>query len=125
MFILPFLIVHKIEGNEVQLHATEGFRNWFFSFSLPSLPLFQVAAKWEQISTVLVDDFIGTGTEQVLLLFKDSLGSDCLSSFQITDLDNMDYSVSSVYFLYIKNDFRKSEGFKAFNHCLKMCDFIL
>nr|KAF6435377.1 FA complementation group B [Rousettus aegyptiacus] len=53
---------------------------------------FQVAAKWEQISTVLVDDFIGTGTEQVLLLFKDSLGSDCLSSFQITDLDNMNYS---------------------------------
>ncbi|XP_011361259.1 Fanconi anemia group B protein [Pteropus vampyrus] len=53
---------------------------------------FQVAAKWEKISSVLIDDFIGTGTDQVLLLFKDSLDSDCLSSFKITDLDNMNYS---------------------------------
>ncbi|EPQ11253.1 Fanconi anemia group B protein, partial [Myotis brandtii] len=53
---------------------------------------FQVAAKWEQISSVLIDDFIGTGTEQVLLLLKDSSNSDCLSSFKITDLDNINYS---------------------------------
>ncbi|XP_059558778.1 Fanconi anemia group B protein-like [Myotis daubentonii] len=53
---------------------------------------FQVAAEWEQISSVLIDDFIGTGTEQVLLLLKDSLNSDCLSSFKITDLDNINYS---------------------------------
>lgn len=53
---------------------------------------FQVAAKWEQISSVLIDDFIGIGTEQVLLLLKDSLNSDCLSSFKITDLDSINYS---------------------------------
>lgn len=53
---------------------------------------FQIAAKWEKISSVLIDDFLGTGTEQVLLLFKDSLNSDCLSSFKITDLDNINYS---------------------------------
>ncbi|KAM7045216.1 Fanconi anemia group B protein isoform 1-T2 [Molossus nigricans] len=53
---------------------------------------FQIAAKWEKISSVLIDDFIGTGTEQVLLLLKDSLNSDCLSSFKITDLDNINYS---------------------------------
>ncbi|XP_008571408.1 PREDICTED: Fanconi anemia group B protein [Galeopterus variegatus] len=53
---------------------------------------FQVAAKWEKLSSVLIDDFIGTGTEQVLLLFKDSLNSDCLTSFKITDLGNMNYS---------------------------------
>lgn len=63
--------------------------------------LFQVAAKWEKVSSVLIDDFLGTGTEQVLLLFKDPLNSDCLSSFKITDLDNLNYSVSSVYFLCI------------------------
>ncbi|KAB1259691.1 Fanconi anemia group B protein [Camelus dromedarius] len=51
-----------------------------------------VAAKWEQISSVLIDDFLGVGTEQVLLLFRDSLNSDCLSSFKITNLDNLNYS---------------------------------
>ncbi|EPY87953.1 hypothetical protein CB1_000205003 [Camelus ferus] len=53
---------------------------------------FQVAAKWEKISSVLIDDFLGVGTEQVLLLFRDSLNSDCLSSFKITNLDNLNYS---------------------------------
>ncbi|XP_058391448.1 Fanconi anemia group B protein isoform X2 [Diceros bicornis minor] len=57
---------------------------------------FQVAAKWEKVSLVLIDDFIGIGTEQVLLLFKDSLNSDCLSSFKITDLDNIDYSTETL-----------------------------
>ncbi|KAM5290148.1 Fanconi anemia group B protein isoform 1-T2 [Glossophaga mutica] len=53
---------------------------------------FQVAAQWEKISLVLIDDFIGTGREQVLLLFKDSLNSDCLSSFKITNLESINYS---------------------------------
>nr|KAF6431712.1 hypothetical protein HJG63_008192 [Rousettus aegyptiacus] len=53
---------------------------------------FQVAAKWEKIRLVLIDDFIGTGNEQVLLLFQDSLNSDCLSSFKVTDLDHINYS---------------------------------
>ncbi|XP_045393663.1 Fanconi anemia group B protein [Lemur catta] len=53
---------------------------------------FQVVAKWENLSLVLVDDFIGTGSEQVLLLFKDSLNSDCLTSFKITNLENINYS---------------------------------
>ncbi|XP_045852446.1 Fanconi anemia group B protein [Meles meles] len=53
---------------------------------------FQVAAKWEKIRSVLIDDFIGTGSEQVLLLFQKSLNSDCLSSFTITDLGCVNYS---------------------------------
>ncbi|XP_010613967.3 Fanconi anemia group B protein [Fukomys damarensis] len=57
---------------------------------------FQVAAKWEKLSTVLIDDFIGTGTEQVLLLFQDSLNSDCLASFKITDLSKVNYSSESL-----------------------------
>ncbi|XP_053511803.1 Fanconi anemia group B protein isoform X1 [Artibeus jamaicensis] len=53
---------------------------------------FQVAAQWEKTSLALIDDFIGTGREQVLVLFKDSLNSDCLSSFKITNLENINYS---------------------------------
>ncbi|XP_037368587.1 Fanconi anemia group B protein [Talpa occidentalis] len=53
---------------------------------------FQVAAKWENIKSVLIDDFIGTGTEQVLLIFNDSLNLDCLSSFKITDFGSINYS---------------------------------
>ncbi|KAF0874925.1 Fanconi anemia group B protein [Crocuta crocuta] len=49
---------------------------------------FQVAAQWKKISSVLIDDFIGSGTEQVLLLFQDSMNSDCL----VTDLCNINYS---------------------------------
>ncbi|XP_012886655.1 PREDICTED: Fanconi anemia group B protein-like [Dipodomys ordii] len=59
---------------------------------------FQVTAKWNKLSLVLVDDFIGTGREQVLLLFKDSLNSDSLSSFELTDLDRINYSSKPVAF---------------------------
>uniref|UniRef100_A0A9L0IGL0 FA complementation group B n=1 Tax=Equus asinus TaxID=9793 RepID=A0A9L0IGL0_EQUAS len=57
---------------------------------------FQVAAKWQKVSLVLIDDFIGIGTEQVLLLFKDSLNSDSLSSFKITNLRSINYSVGFI-----------------------------
>ncbi|KAB0354044.1 hypothetical protein FD755_023264 [Muntiacus reevesi] len=53
---------------------------------------FQIAAKWEKISSVLIDDFFGTGTEQVLLLFKDSLNLDCQSSFEIIGHDTLNSS---------------------------------
>lgn len=53
---------------------------------------FQVAAKWEKVNSVLIDDFVGTGTDQVLVLFKNSLNSDCLTSFKLTDLGSINYS---------------------------------
>ncbi|XP_048206287.1 Fanconi anemia group B protein-like [Perognathus longimembris pacificus] len=59
---------------------------------------FQITAKWDNFSLVLVDDFIGTGREQVLLLFKDSLNSDPLTSFELTDLDKINYSSKPVEF---------------------------
>ncbi|XP_010839166.1 PREDICTED: Fanconi anemia group B protein, partial [Bison bison bison] len=58
--------------------------------------LFQVAAKWEKIRSVLIDDFFGTGTEQVLLLFKDSWNSDCRSSFEIMGHDAFNCSVGFI-----------------------------
>ncbi|XP_027691092.1 Fanconi anemia group B protein isoform X2 [Vombatus ursinus] len=53
---------------------------------------FQVASKWQKVKSVLVDDFIGTGTEQLLLVFKDTFSINCLTSFKITDLGNVNYS---------------------------------
>ncbi|XP_043852018.1 Fanconi anemia group B protein isoform X1 [Dromiciops gliroides] len=53
---------------------------------------FQVASKWQKVKSVLVDDFIGIGTEQVLLVFKDTFNTNCLTSFKITDLGNVNYS---------------------------------
>lgn len=48
------------------------------------------------MKSVLVDDFIGSGSEQLLLLFKDDSNTDMLSAFKITDLGGVDYAVSSV-----------------------------
>ncbi|XP_027747552.1 Fanconi anemia group B protein [Empidonax traillii] len=52
----------------------------------------QVASKRQKVKCVLVDDFIGSGSEQLLLLFKDDSNTDVLSTFQITDLGGVDYA---------------------------------
>ncbi|NXC21841.1 FANCB protein, partial [Corythaeola cristata] len=52
----------------------------------------QVASKWQKVKSVLVDDFIGSGNEQLLLLFKDDSNTDVLSTFRITDLGEVDYA---------------------------------
>nr|XP_045006109.1 Fanconi anemia group B protein-like isoform X2 [Jaculus jaculus] len=62
---------------------------------------FQVVAKWEKLTSVLVDDFIGAGTEQVLLVWADGPSSAPLTSFKVTDLinyssDPLDYQGDSL-----------------------------
>ncbi|XP_010188827.1 PREDICTED: Fanconi anemia group B protein [Mesitornis unicolor] len=52
----------------------------------------QVASKWQKVMSVLVDDFIGSGSEQLLLLFKDDSNTDVLSTFTITDLGEVNYT---------------------------------
>ncbi|NXD81496.1 FANCB protein, partial [Halcyon senegalensis] len=52
----------------------------------------QVASKWQKVKSVLVDDFIGSGSEQLLLLFKDDTDTDVLSTFKITDLGAVNYA---------------------------------
>ncbi|NWR31522.1 FANCB protein, partial [Tachuris rubrigastra] len=52
----------------------------------------QVASKYQKVKCVLVDDFIGSGSEQLLLLFKDDSNTEALSTFQITDLGGVDYA---------------------------------
>ncbi|NWT00881.1 FANCB protein, partial [Mionectes macconnelli] len=66
----------------------------------------QVASKCQKVKCVLVDDFIGSGSEQLLLLFKDDSNRDVLSTFQITDLGGVDYASVINY----KHDVPATEG---------------
>ncbi|RLW07693.1 hypothetical protein DV515_00003669 [Chloebia gouldiae] len=66
----------------------------------------QVASKWQKVKCVLVDDFIGSGSEQLLLLFKDDSNADILSTFKITDLGEVNYSSDINY----KYDVPAAEG---------------
>ncbi|XP_029980685.1 Fanconi anemia group B protein [Sphaeramia orbicularis] len=54
---------------------------------------FQVASHWSGVSSVHVDDFMGYGTDQMLLIFKDpDVESSSLGSFLLTDLCGISYS---------------------------------
>ncbi|KFV11386.1 Fanconi anemia group B protein, partial [Tauraco erythrolophus] len=66
----------------------------------------QVASKWQKVKSVLVDDFIGSGNEQLLLLFKDDSNTDVLSTFRITDLGEVDYASDTNY----EHDVPAAEG---------------
>ncbi|XP_038009530.1 Fanconi anemia group B protein [Motacilla alba alba] len=66
----------------------------------------QVASKWQEVKCVLVDDFIGSGREQLLLLFKDDSNTDVLSTFKITDLGEVNYASGINY----KHDVPAAEG---------------
>ncbi|NWV07393.1 FANCB protein, partial [Ptilonorhynchus violaceus] len=66
----------------------------------------QVASKWQKVKCVLVDDFIGSGSEQLLLLFKDDSNTNVLSTFKITDLGEVNYASGINY----KHDVPATEG---------------
>ncbi|NXC52365.1 FANCB protein, partial [Aleadryas rufinucha] len=66
----------------------------------------QVTSKWQKVKCVLVDDFIGSGSEQLLLLFKDDSNTDVLSTFEITDLGEVNYASGINY----KHDVPAAEG---------------
>ncbi|KAJ7319597.1 hypothetical protein JRQ81_019108 [Phrynocephalus forsythii] len=51
----------------------------------------QVASCWTNVRAVLVDDFVGSGTEQILILPESDAISDSLNAFQITDLGKVNY----------------------------------
>lgn len=54
----------------------------------------QVGACWSGVSSVLVDDFVGCGTDQILLVFQDQKPPDSVTNFMMTDLCGTMYSVS-------------------------------
>ncbi|NXL91762.1 FANCB protein, partial [Alectura lathami] len=66
----------------------------------------QVASKWQKVESVLVDDFIGSGTEQVLLLFKGDSDTDALNKFKITDFGAVNHESGITY----KDDVPAAQG---------------
>ncbi|XP_042315764.1 Fanconi anemia group B protein isoform X2 [Sceloporus undulatus] len=52
---------------------------------------FQVAFCWKDVTSILVDDFAGIGTEQILVLKSNSI-SENLNTFQITDFVKVNYA---------------------------------
>lgn len=56
--------------------------------------LLQIAAQWSNVFSVHVDDYLGCGTEQILLIFKDDgVSGQPLEHFIITDLCGISFSV--------------------------------
>ncbi|XP_040912815.1 Fanconi anemia group B protein isoform X2 [Toxotes jaculatrix] len=54
---------------------------------------FEIASHWSGVSSVHVDDFLGCGTDQMLLVFKDEgVMGQPLENFLITDLCGISYS---------------------------------
>ncbi|XP_065597405.1 Fanconi anemia group B protein isoform X2 [Cyrtonyx montezumae] len=66
----------------------------------------QVTTKWQKVKSVLVDDFVGSGTEQLLLLFNDDSNTDVLNMFKITDFGKVNYESGIIY----KDDVPAAEG---------------
>uniref|UniRef100_A0A8C2ZUV9 FA complementation group B n=1 Tax=Cyclopterus lumpus TaxID=8103 RepID=A0A8C2ZUV9_CYCLU len=60
---------------------------------------FQIASHWSSVSSVHVDDFLGCGTDQMLLVFKDcGITEQPLQTFLLTDLCGISYSVRNIFF---------------------------
>ncbi|KAM9346826.1 Fanconi anemia group B protein [Symphorus nematophorus] len=54
---------------------------------------FQIASQWSGVSSVHVDDFLGCGTDQMLLVFKDKgVSGQPLERFLLTDLCGISYT---------------------------------
>ncbi|XP_041806527.1 Fanconi anemia group B protein [Chelmon rostratus] len=54
---------------------------------------FQIASHWSDVSSVLVDDFLGCGSDQMLLVFKDhGAAGRPLERFLLTDLCGISYA---------------------------------
>ncbi|OXB65497.1 hypothetical protein ASZ78_008528 [Callipepla squamata] len=69
----------------------------------------QVTTKWQKVKSVLVDDFIGSGTEQLLLLVNDDSNTDVLNTFKITDFGKVNYESGINY----KDDVPAAEGLQG------------
>ncbi|XP_069061103.1 Fanconi anemia group B protein [Pleurodeles waltl] len=86
------------EPSRIQLASTGNGDMLFVVFFNPSEACavwkdsFQVAASWQGVRSVQVDDFVGAGREQILVLFKDSsCSTNLLSAFKITDFGEVNY----------------------------------
>ncbi|KAM4558166.1 Fanconi anemia group B protein isoform 1-T2 [Odontesthes bonariensis] len=53
---------------------------------------FQIASRWSGVASIHADDFLGCGTDQMLLVFKDQEVGGLMKKFLITDLCGVSYS---------------------------------
>ncbi|XP_067848787.1 Fanconi anemia group B protein [Heptranchias perlo] len=89
------------EACEIKM-ATTGRENCLFlvssragSICAVSKESWQVAAVWQDVWSVQLDDFLSIGTEQILLLsMATSTVEDCLKDFILTDLGEFNYTVN-------------------------------
>ncbi|XP_057615793.1 Fanconi anemia group B protein [Chionomys nivalis] len=105
---LPF-----VDPCSVQI-LDSGKRNRFFIVSFNSKACavsekkFKVVAKWEQLSLVLINDFVGVGTDQLLVIFDAALNTDQLTSFAITDFVRINFSTEPLDYC-IEDPFAEEE----------------
>ncbi|XP_078088530.1 Fanconi anemia group B protein isoform X2 [Mustelus asterias] len=58
----------------------------------------QIAVVWQEIWSIQLDDFLGMGTEQILLLsMATPTVEDCFKDFVLTDLGEFSYTIKSGY----------------------------
>ncbi|XP_041066520.1 Fanconi anemia group B protein [Carcharodon carcharias] len=90
------------ETSEIKM-VTTGRENCLFLVSSKaghvcavSKESWQIAVVWQKIWSVQLDDFLGRGTEQILLLsMAASTVEDCFKDFVLTDLGEFRYTVNS------------------------------
>ncbi|XP_042189863.1 Fanconi anemia group B protein [Callorhinchus milii] len=90
------------EANEIKMGTTGGENCLFLvssragSICAVSKESWQVVASWQAAWSVHLDDFLGTGSDQILLLSMTSSSPDaCLKDFILTDLCEFNYTTDS------------------------------
>uniref|UniRef100_A0ACB8FIT5 Uncharacterized protein n=1 Tax=Sphaerodactylus townsendi TaxID=933632 RepID=A0ACB8FIT5_9SAUR len=98
--------VHQLpyeKPRSIQIAAVEGHNDLVVvSFSSGEVcsvwkDSLQVASCWQNVSSVLTDDFVGIGTDQVLVLLKAGSISEKLTTFQITDFGKYNFMSNISY----------------------------
>ncbi|KAK9401959.1 Fanconi anemia group B protein [Crotalus adamanteus] len=92
-----------LQSSQVQIAAVDGDRQLvivtFASGDVCAIwkHNLQVASCWKNVKSVLVDDFAGIGTEQILVFLKSDSVSETLKAFQIADFGNINYESNVNY----------------------------
>ncbi|XP_075053093.1 Fanconi anemia group B protein [Mixophyes fleayi] len=69
----------------------------------------KTAATWQQVENILVDDFVGRGSDQMLLLFKDDQSNPTdHQAFRLTDCGDIDYPAVRTGDKIIENQFQEN-----------------
>lgn len=94
---LKFVLIHLQYFGKVVLKYKKivGFFKKI-AFLMPHL--LQGASSWSGVKSILVDDFAGIGTEQILVFLKTDSISEATNTFQITDFGKCNHVVRFYWF---------------------------